>query len=232
MVYITGDTHGDFERITKFCVENETSAKDILIILGDAGINYHLSDRDEELKSELSKLPITFFLIHGNHEERPENIQTYLDKRWHGGMVYYEDAYPNLLFAADGEIYDINGSRSIVIGGAYSVDKYYRLRNGLSWFESEQPTEHTKIFVESQLEKYDWQVDFVLSHTGPTKFIPEDLFLPTIDQSNVDRSTEDWLDEVEEKLDYYHWFFGHYHADRLMGQHSILFQYIEDLDDF
>ena len=45
---------------------------------------------------------------------------------WHGGLVYREEEYPNLVFAKDGEIYDIAGKKTIVIGGAYSVDKWYR----------------------------------------------------------------------------------------------------------
>lgn len=44
--YITGDTHRDFERIVKFCEQNDTSTEDVMIILGDAG-HYHCeSDED------------------------------------------------------------------------------------------------------------------------------------------------------------------------------------------
>lgn len=232
MIYITGDTHGIFDRVVDFCDEYGTTTDDILIVLGDAGVNYHLSEADQRLKEELTQLPITWFFIHGNHEERPENIQTYLDKTWHGGMVYYEEEYSNLLFAADGEIYEFDGLKAIVIGGAYSVDKYYRLRQGLAWFESEQPDEYVKAFVESQLEKTDWRIDFVLSHTGPLKYVPDDVFLPTIDQNSVDRSTEEWLDEIENKLDYAHWFFGHFHTETTMGNISILYEGIEYLSDF
>ena len=41
MIYITGDTHARFERVELFCKENNTSKDDILIILGDAGLNYY-----------------------------------------------------------------------------------------------------------------------------------------------------------------------------------------------
>ena len=65
--YITGDTHRDFSRIEDFCEENETSVDDVMIILGDAGINYYLNHSDKELKSRLSRLEITLFCIYGNH---------------------------------------------------------------------------------------------------------------------------------------------------------------------
>ena len=41
MIYLTGDTHGRFERIEHFCERMQTSKKDILLILGDAGLNFH-----------------------------------------------------------------------------------------------------------------------------------------------------------------------------------------------
>lgn len=66
--YVTGDTHADFNRIFEFFDFYETTKDDILIILGDAGINYFLDDTDYQLKKELSELQITLFCVHGNHE--------------------------------------------------------------------------------------------------------------------------------------------------------------------
>lgn len=229
MIYITGDTHGEYYRIWEFCSLCETTQNDILIILGDAGINYYLDDEDDSLKSELSLLPITLFCVHGNHEERPHNISSYEEKLWHEGLVFFEENYPNLLFAKDGEIYDIDGKKAITIGGAYSVDKYFRMRGGIPWFDSEQPEEYTKDFVESKLQKANWKVDFVFSHTCPLKFVPTDVFLPMIDQRTVDQSTEIWLDGIEEKLEYQQWYFGHFHCDRQIGKATILYEEIMEL---
>ena len=58
MIYITGDTHGRFKKIKLFCRENNTTKDDIMIILGDAGINYFLDERDEQLKNNLMTLPM------------------------------------------------------------------------------------------------------------------------------------------------------------------------------
>ena len=51
MFYITGDTHRDFERIELFCMENNTTKEDVLIVLGDAGINYFGGIKDWSLKN-------------------------------------------------------------------------------------------------------------------------------------------------------------------------------------
>ena len=86
-IFITGDTHRDFSRIYNFCERQGTTKDDIMIILGDAGINYYLLGMDDNLKAELDLMPITLFCIHGNHEERPFNIPTYEEREWHCGIV-------------------------------------------------------------------------------------------------------------------------------------------------
>ena len=45
-VYITGDTHGDFRRIGDFCFSMGTKRDDVMIVLGDAGLNYFGDERD------------------------------------------------------------------------------------------------------------------------------------------------------------------------------------------
>ncbi len=228
-IYITGDTHRDFDRIYTFCQKTKTTKDDIMIILGDAGINYFLLGMDDNLKSELNMLPITLFCIHGNHEERPFNIPSYEEQQWHGGTVYVEPRFPGLIFAKDGEIYDFNGQKYIAVGGAYSVDKYMRLMHGYPWFESEQPSDEIKAYVEHQLDKTGWQIDGVLSHTTPKAFEPTWAFITGIDQSKVDKSTEEWLDKIEKKLRYKHWYAGHFHVDSQEGPIRIMFRAIEEL---
>ncbi len=228
-IYITGDTHREFDRIQSFCDKINTTKKDIMIILGDAGINYYLYGMDINLKSELNMMPITFFCIHGNHEERPYNISFYQEQIWHGGTVYIEPQYPNLIFAKDGEIYDFDGEKYIAIGGAYSVDKYLRIVRGMPWFESEQPNDEIKAYVEKQLDKVNWQVDGVLSHTVPIDYEPREDFLPEIDQSRVDKTTELWLGKIEKKLKYKYWYAGHFHTDKQKGPIKIMFKRIEKL---
>ena len=226
MIYIKGDTQGDFRRINSFCREKGTKNGDILIILGDAGINIRGGEEDREKKENLEALPITIFAIHGNHENRPYNIRTYKEKIWYGGMVYYEEAYPHILFAQDGEIFDFDGKKNIVIGGAYSIDKDIRLKYGWNWWKDEQPSEAVRRYVESRLKQSDWKIDVVLSHTVPAKYEPIECFLPEIDQSSVDKSTEIWLDSIEDRLDYRKWYCGHYHTEKQVDKLEFMFENI------
>ena len=121
MFYITGDTHGDFSRYIEFTTRMQPTDNDAMIILGDAGLNYYGNERDEARKNFVNSFPFTTFCIHGNHEMRPTDISTYKTKEYCGGTVWYEDEYPNILFAKDGEIYNFDGYSCVVIGGAYSV---------------------------------------------------------------------------------------------------------------
>ena len=226
-LFLTGDTHGSFNRIYNFCERFEMSKEDILCILGDVGLNYYLDQKDWLNKQKVSHLPITLFCIHGNHEERPYNIQTYKIKNWNGGKVYYEEEFPNILFALDGEIYNINGKSILTIGGAYSVDKDYRLLRGWSWFKDEQPSKEIIKYVEKQITKQR-KFDIVLSHTCPIETEPRHMFLPFIDQSKVDKMTERFLQRVADWIEFDAWYFGHFHGRWDNGKYHMLFEdYVE-----
>lgn len=223
MFYLTGDTHGQFDRIIKFCEIMKTTKDDVLIILGDAGINYYQDSRATFWKKRLEAVPITLLCVHGNHEQRPYAIPSYEEIEWNDGIVYQEPDYPHLLFAKDGEIYQLAGKSVLVLGGAYSVDKFYRLEQGWNWFENEQPSEEIKKYAEQRLDEANWNVDIVLSHTVPVKYEPVEVFLKGLDQSTVDKSTEIWLDDIESRLEYEHWYAGHYHTEKDIDKLTIMF---------
>ena len=170
----------------------------------------------------------TYFCIHGNHECRTKHIDTYETKEWNGGLVDYEPGYPNLLFAHDGEIYNLPSQdgtihKVLVCGGAYSVDKEYRLARHAPWFSDEQPDDEVKKKVEDKLDSVNWEIDDIFTHTAPVDFEPRELFLSMIDQSKVDKSTEIWLQSIYNKVNYKgKWFFGHYHGDKQVSDKMIM----------
>lgn len=235
MVYITGDIHGNPRRLKLFFLApngqgQPQEPRDVVIILGDAGFNYSGDEADAAAKEILHRYGnrTEYLCVHGNHEMRPQNIPSYHEREWHGGTVFAEDAYPNLLFAKDGEVYDINSKHCLVIGGAYSIDKEYRLTHGLPWFADEQPDAEIKARVEARLRELDYQVDAVLTHTCPRKYEPVEAFLGGLDQSRVDKSTEDWLDEIEDRLRYKRWYCGHYHIEKSIDRLRFLYESIEE----
>ena len=228
MIYITGDKHANYKDVLFFCYQNNTSKEDTLIILGDAGINYFLDLRDYLLKESLANYSITFFCIHGNHEERPNLIPTYKTKEFHEGTVYYEKRFPNILFAKDTEIYDFNGLKTFVIGGAYSIDKEYRLMRGYNWYSSEQPDNKTKQRAIKVLNNN--KVDIILSHTCPYSYLPREAFIPGFEKKEVDNSTEYFLDMIEKNYDYQKWYCGHFHIDKEIDKIEFMSNNIKEFE--
>ena len=216
MIFVTGDVHGLFDRIEDICLSEDTTTDDVIVILGDVALNFHGEPYDWDKKAEVNEYDVTLLCIHGNHEMRPENILTYEEKEWRGGIVYWEPEFPNLLFAKDGEIYNLEGNRCIAIGGASSIDRHLRTR-GLDWWDDEQPSDSIKDYVEEQLTRAKWKVDVVFSHTCPYKFFPVTPF------AYSDLETEEWLDTIEERLSYKRWFCGHFHSDHSIGDVKFMY---------
>lgn len=243
MIYITGDKHGHFESIEAFCAEHNTTKDDVLIALGDLGVNYYGGRRDRSRKKYLNSLPITICAIRGNHERRPEldwSIRTIATDSIVGTFIV-EPGFDSILYAQDGRTYGLKTAEgwktAYVIGGAYSVDKYYRLgcyaagNTNMLWFEDEQLSEEERELVKMNLIRHlDLQASgepalphYILTHTCPFSQEPVDMFLPFVDQSTVDTSTEEFLDEIKQILidrdiDY-RWFCGHWHTDRVEADH-------------
>ena len=224
---VTGDTHGDMRRFKKYPYERDGNTA--VIILGDAGVNYYLSLRDRKAKHELQDSGYIYYLVRGNHEARPEEVADIelTNDLSVGNEVYVEPEFPAIRYLKDGGIYNFNGHKTLVIGGAYSVDKWYRLSRNLIWHKNEQLTGEEKEKIYEEVKGQDF--DFVFTHTCPYSWIPTDLFIPGINQDTVDNSTELWLDDIKEAINYKVWLFGHYHADRI--ERPGVEQYFKSDDD-
>ena len=52
------------------------------------------------------------------------------------------------------------------------------------------------------------------------------MFLSGVDQSSVDKSTEEWLDTIERRLQYKQWYCGHYHTEKAIDKLTFMFESI------
>ena len=231
------DTHGDVKARVKnimYQVCNAALKPEELgiIILGDAGLNFWLDGSDKRRKYQINNLGPHIYCLRGNHEERPENISTMefcIDEET-ASPVYIEKEFPNIKYLVDGEYYWFGKYCCLALGGAYSVDKHWRLQNGHKWFKDEQLSQKEMDNIWKRI-KHD-SYDFIFSHTCPYSFRPTDLFLNFIDQNTVDTSMERWLEQVKDTVDWGVWCFGHYHADRVERPYVEQFYTSwEDIDD-
>lgn len=130
---------------------------------------------------------ILFFFYNSNHENF-ELLNKLPEEELFGGKVgVWKNPKTNnkIYHLKRGEVYLINGKKFLVVGGAESQDKnefktkytsfgvkttkeLYR-QEGVNWWREEELSEIEKQNVLNNLDKHNWEVDYVLSHTCPTK---------------------------------------------------------------
>ena len=166
-IYITGDTHGTFDlrKVVYFFKgrEEEFSRDDYLIICGDVGVCGFMASDEAKTRDILRNLPVTVLFVDGNHENF-EQLNSYAVEIWNGGKVHFIES--NIIHLMRGQVFEIDGKKFFTFGGAYSVDKMYRTE-GITWFPEEIPSKEEYEEGWKNLEKADFQVDYILSHTAP-----------------------------------------------------------------
>jgi hypothetical protein len=122
-----------------------------------------------------------------------------------------------------GEVYSIEGNSIFVMGGGYSIDKYLRTE-GESWWPQEMPSEEEYKNAVANLEKVNNQVDFIITHTAPSETV---YYLSTLRSLGIKNNvTEElpltmFLDEIQQKVTYRYWYFGHFHVDVELWRNQI-----------
>ncbi len=77
-----------------------------------------------------------------------------------------------------------------------------------------------------------WKVDYVITHTCSTRMLSPTLYPgPGWNCPAVDRLTA-FFDELEDRLDYRRWYYGHFHRDANPAErHTVLYDCIVRLGD-
>ena len=247
-VFITGDKHGnfispdDYQKIDHFCEQFDTDTTDVMIVLGDHGMTYYSPTDKRTINGfkKLAKFPITFIMIRGNHDQRPCHYTTalpeYIETPAYSGRfskLQGKLECKNVLFTEEYGWYTFAGNRVFVVGGAYSVDKYYRLEmydigfHDYHWFHAEQLSANEMIDAEKTYFKYIDLPHIVMSHTCPINYEPQEMFLGGI--GDVDKSMEIWLGGLEFPGKYSKWYCGHFHTDKTVGNARFLYHDIIEL---
>lgn len=221
-IYITGDKHGNFKNMLDY-LDNHIPHGSVVIILGDVGLNYYSDIRDLINKEKLNTSGYTFICLRGNHEARPTGKEKYITNDYFGGTFIVEDDFSNILYMIDGNDYrfTVNEKRKkcLAIGGAYSVDKYYRLamlaegHSGYKWFEDEQLNEEERKRIVDKIKDFN-SYNYIFSHTCPFNIEPRDMFLVGLDQATVDDTMEHFLQDIADAVMFDIWYCGHWHTDR------------------
>ena len=215
-IFITGDQHGDIDNISYLNFHEHLSENDLVISLGDFGTPYWSASKrnkkDIEIFELFSYIPVHYAILQGNHSKRFEHVKWFRQENFCGYNSFYTPKFPKFHFLQNGGVYNFNDMSFLAIGGGYSIDKYYRLKNNLMWEPEEKLNDEEKFNI-CNLISANENYDFVITHVAPLELQPTWLFLSFIDQETVETDEEEFLSEVRKKINYRGWFFGHYHGD-------------------
>lgn len=220
MIYVTADLHGDAERLGSKEIR-QLKKGDTLIVLGDFGFLWQGTQKENSLLKKLGKKKYQILFLDGAHENF-DLLEQYPLEDWGGGRVRRIEG--NLLYLARGQVYIIEGKRIFVMGGGESDEKEMRAQQQ-KWFPQELPNPQQMQEARENLERFRWTVDYVLTHECSEKM---KIFLSPGQQSNV---LNQFLTEIEEKLQFGRWFFGFYHLDKqIPPRHCAVYRTVWPLD--
>lgn len=224
-----GDTHS-LDVVELFKRKLPTDFKTgVFIHCGDFGEGFlsEIIERDFLwlLHDYLQKIESYLIVCRGNHS----NPEYFNDDHW-ANKTFGDRIY----FAPDYSIFEINGKKIQIIGGAISIDRTDRILN-ISWWKDE--------VLKFEPEKVE-NVDIVISHTGPTNAcMPKAERVPIIQYYSIieARMGENLLGELAEeqknlqilidksgaKMNY----FGHFHKSHLYEVGGVQYRCL-DIDEF
>lgn len=228
-VFICGDTHGtlDIGKIEQLKMKEELDYGDYLIVCGDCGVVWDKETLFEHTKY-FENIGCNILFIDGNHENF-DMLNEYPVEVWNGGKIHKISEH--IYHLLRGQVFEILGKRFLTLGGADSSDKEWRTEH-ISWWSNERITYDDINEAKQNLEKVNYKVDYVITHTPPTKTLNE--FVKILTQCGEDipyylkhkitpTKSSYMLDFVVKEVKYNFWFCGHLHIDEKINKTRILY---------
>ena len=240
MVFVTGDTHGDWINrlnVDSFPEQKEMTKDDYVIICGDFGI-WDNSKREKYNLGWLDDKPFTTLFVSGNHENY-DILDSLEMSEWHGGLVNF--VRKSVIHLMRGQVFNIEDKTFFTFGGASSHDisagilepddpnfkekkkqldkdpfALYRI-NHVSWWERELPSENEMEMGLNNLKKENNKVDYIITHSPSTSELylmgGKGLYQPDI--------LTNYLEEIKTNVEYKRHFFGHMHCNKAINDKDI-----------
>lgn len=240
MIFITGDTHGDWMKrlkVESFPEQKEMTKNDYVIILGDFGI-WDDSKREKYNLDWLENRPFTTLFVSGNHENY-DILDSLPIEEWHGGKVNF--IRPSVIHLTRGQVFNIQNKTFFAFGGASSHDisagilepddplfkekkrmldkdpfALYRI-NHVSWWERELPSRDEMDNGFINLQKENNKVDYIITHSPSASVIA--LLGHGLYEQDI---LTHYLEEIRQCIKYKRWFMGHMHLNKAINDKDIL----------
>ena len=203
MIFVTGDTHGDFSRF-KDPKLRKLGKNDALIICGDFGFIWDGSEKENKILKKIGKLKYNVLFVEGSHENY-DLLEKYEISEWNGGKTRLICGKLRQLMR--GQVYEIAEKTVFSFGGG-QTDDISDLEEGTNWWRREIPSEDEQSEGILNLEKADNQVDFVVTYEPPSKM--QDFLTGSGEKNHINS----YLSEIFDKVDFKGWFFGKLHLNK------------------
>lgn len=208
-----GDIHGDF-RTVRFKIAEHSLENMTLIQVGDFGFSFamgHKIQTEDKYAKSLAEF---------NKSLKVRNLVMYAIRGNHDNPAYFDGRFilSNLKLLPDYTVLDINGQRTLFVGGAISLDRSSR-EEGKTYWKGEG------FNWKPELVKDLTGIDMVVTHNAPTSAIKYTDSLRRTDLSHCSRydqslvtdvlfeqdQIQEMIDLLKQKNNIKQWYHGHFH---------------------
>ena len=205
MIYITGDTHGDYEIFNERRL-GQLKKGDTLIIAGDFGFIWDNSKEEIKNLKKLSKKKFDILFVEGAHENF-ERLKEYEEVPLHEGTA--RRIADNVYCLNRGELYRIEDTTIFAMGGGLSPEADQTQES------PSMPTDEELEYAVVNLQEQRRHVDLIITHEAPASV------KRMIDRSAEINDLNIFLDTVMHNTRYRKWYFGSLHTDRAVSENLI-----------
>ncbi len=209
MIYITGDTHGHTERLSKTEL-SMLSPRDTLIVCGDFGFIWNNDIKENQFLNRLEKRKYNICFIDGIHENF-DALNEYPVVMWNSGRVH--KIRSNIFHLMRGQIYSIEDKIIFTMGGGEEPD-YDLYEDDTDASCKSTPNTQEMLLGVKNLEKYGYKVDYILTHEPPIKI--RDFLTLSDNKSLRTTALGAYLDELSQQTSFEKWYFGSMHIDKFI----------------
>lgn len=224
MVYVTGDTHGDIDRL--FDRQwRKLKTGDTVIVCGDFGFLWNGDREEKDVIKYLGSRKYTVAFLDGTHDNF-DSINRCRQTVWKGGLVHRIS--DNLFHLCRGQIYNIEGKSIFVFGGGESTDKDMRLDSG-KWWRQEIATPEEMAEGAKRLDENERRVDYILTHEPPAPV--KSAMLLRRGETELVTKINGYFDKISRLCKFRHWYFASLHEDRtITPKHTCVFKKLIPLE--
>ena len=212
MIYFTGDTHGEQDRLSKYALR-KLAPGDTLIVCGDFGFIWDRSAKEQKILDRLARMSCNICFLDGTHENF-ELLESYPLVRYCGGKAHR--IRPNVFHLLRGQIFEFEGKTVFTMGGGEPPERLMQKDEELEADRPEVPNKQEMLEAVENLQKHAYKVNYIATHEPPAS-IRDFLTVDSHGQREMS-ALGAFLDELSKTAKFDKWYFGSLHFDKYVSR--------------